>query len=118
MTFVRTCLLPLLALPGLLFVWLVLLLLLAGGCGGPTEVDRDNGRVSIEIQTAVTLKNPRLLEASAARAKDRHDAGLLADADYDALRQIVEKARAGSWQDAEGEAAAFRRRRPFVPPGH
>ena len=63
MTFLRVCLFPALVLPGFLLA-LLLILLLAGGCGGPTQVDRDNGRVLVEVMTALTLKNARLLEAS------------------------------------------------------
>jgi hypothetical protein len=116
MTFIRVCLLPVLALPGVLLVLLVILLL-AGGCGGPTEVDRDNGRVLAEIMTALTMKNSRLLEASANRAEARHDAGQYSDADYEEIRALVEKGRAGQWAVAENAAYAFRKRRPFVRPG-
>ena len=113
MTFIRICVLPALALPGFLLAVLIVLFF-AGGCGGPTEVDRDNGRVSIEIQTAITLKNPRLLEASAVRARARHDAGQLADAEYQTMEAFIDKARAGDWQAAEADAYAFRKRHPFV----
>jgi hypothetical protein len=116
MTFIRMCVLPALALPALLLAMLIVLLF-AGGCGGPTAVDRDNGRVSVEIQTAITLKNARLLEASAVRARARHDAGQLADADYQAMEAIIEKGRSGDWPAAESDAYAFRKRRPFVRSG-
>jgi hypothetical protein len=116
MTFVRVCLFPFLLLPGCLLA-LLLILLLVGGCGGPTQVDRDNGRVLVEVMTALTLKNARLLEASALRARDRHDAGQLADADYQAIESLIVKARDGDWMAAENDANVFRKRRPFVRPG-
>jgi hypothetical protein len=116
MTFLRACLIPFLVPPCFLLA-LLLILLLAGGCGGPTQVDRDNGRVLIEVMTALTLKNARLLEASAERARARHDAGQLADDDYRAMEAFIDKGRAGDWMAAENDAYAFRRRRPFVRPG-
>jgi hypothetical protein len=116
MTFVRLCILPALALPAFLFALLVVLLF-AGGCGGPTEVDRDNGRVLVEIMTAITLKNARLLESSAVRAQTRHDAGQLADTEYEAMQACIAKGRSGDWPAAEAEAYAFQKRHPFVRSG-
>ena len=116
MTFVRLCILPALALPAVLLT-LLIVLLLAGGCSRPTEVDRDNSRVLAEILTAITLKNSRLLEASAGRAEARHDAGQLADAEYQAIESFIDKGRTGDWAAAEADAYAFRKRHPFVRPG-
>ena len=116
MTFVRLCILPALALPGLLLAMLIVLLL-AGGCRRPTAVDRDNSRVLTEILTAITLKNARLLEASAVRAQTRHDAGELGDAEYQGMEAFIDKARSGDWPAAEADAYAFRKRHPFVRPG-
>ncbi|HEX4141995.1 MAG TPA: hypothetical protein VHY91_00460 [Pirellulales bacterium] len=116
MTFVRWCVLPALVLPAFLLA-LLIVLLFAGGCGGPTEVDRDNGRVLVEIMTAITLKNPRLLEASSVRAQSRHEAGQLADAEYEAMQGCIEKGRSGDWPAAESEAYAFHKRHPFVRSG-
>jgi hypothetical protein len=95
----------------------LLLALLASGCGAPTEIDRDNRRVLDAILTAVTLKNPRLLEDDARRAKERYQAGQLSDGDYRALEAIISKARAGDWGGAETDGYAFRKRRPFVKEG-
>ncbi len=108
--------LPALVLPTVQLA-LLLFLLLAGGCSGPTEVDRDNGRVLLEIRTAITLKNARLLEASAGRTQARHEAGQLSDADYQAIAAFIDKGRAGDWAAAEFDADAFHKRRPFVRPG-
>lgn len=116
MTLVRVCILPALALPAIVLAMLIALLL-AGGCSRPTEVDRDNSRVLAEILTALTLKNSRLLEASADRAEARHDAGQLADAEFQAIQSFIDKGRAGDWAEAEADAYAFRKRHPFVRPG-
>jgi hypothetical protein len=90
---------------------------LASGCGGPTEVERDNRRVLDAILTAITLKNPRLLEDDARRARTRYEAGQLKDDDYRAMEAIIDKARAGDWSDAETDGYAFRKQHPFVKEG-
>jgi hypothetical protein len=116
MTLIRLCVLRACVRPRLL-VAMPLMLLLAGGCSAPTEIDRDNARVVAEIMTALTLKNARLLEAGASRAEARHDAGQFSDDDYDQVTALVDKGRAGDWVAAETDAYAFRKRRPFVRPG-
>src|SRR6266404_7477166 len=87
--------------------------LLASGCRGPTEVERDNRRVLDAILTAITIKNHRLLEDDARRARARFDAGQLSADDYQAMEAIITKARAGKWSDAETAGYAFRRLHPF-----
>ena len=90
---------------------------LASGCRGPTEAERDNRRVLDAILTAITLKNPRLLEDDARRARTRHEAGQLNDEDYRAMEAIIAKARAGDWFGAETDGYAFRKQHPFVKEG-
>ena len=88
--------------------------LLFPGCGRPAAVDRDNRRVLEEILTAITLSNPRLLEDSAKRAKERYDADQLTDEEYKAMESIVNKARGGNWGGAGSDAYKFRKEHPFV----
>jgi hypothetical protein len=89
----------------------------APGCRGPTEAERDNRRVLDAILTAITLKNPRLLEDDARRARTRYEAGQLNDEEYRAMEAIVAKARAGDWSGAETDGYAFRKQHPFVKEG-
>jgi len=91
--------------------------LFSPACSGTTAVDRDNRRVLEEILTAITLKNPGLLEESAKRLKARHDAGQLTDEEYQELEAVLDKARGGDWQGAEADGYRFRKKRPFVAPG-
>jgi hypothetical protein len=93
------------------------LVLTITSCRGPTPEDRDNRRAFDALLTAVTLKNPRLLDLSVERIAARHDAGQFSDEDYQSLNAIAERARAGDWAAAEQDGYAFRRRRPFVPFG-
>jgi hypothetical protein len=96
---------------------LLVISILAVGCGGPTGDDRENRRVVEEILTAITLKNSRLLEAAAKRAAQRHDGGLLTDEEYQGLEQVIEQARRGDWPAASAAGYAFRKQHPFVPAG-
>jgi hypothetical protein len=100
-------------------VWSILLglVVLASGCRGPTQEDRDNRRVLDAILTAITIKNPRLLVDNAKRAKARHEAGQLTDEQYQGMEAIINKARGGDWSGAEKEGYEFRNRHPFVKEG-
>jgi len=101
-------------------LWTILLLLalLVSGCQrAPTPDERKNRRALDEILTAVTIKNQRLLGESAARAKDRHDAGQFTDDEFQGIEAFVDKARAGDWSGAEKDGYEFRKKHPFVKEG-
>ncbi|HEY7159262.1 MAG TPA: hypothetical protein VH575_35285 [Gemmataceae bacterium] len=93
------------------------LALLVSACGGPTEQDRDNRRLLDAILTAITIKNPRLLEDNAKRAKQRHEAGQLTDEQYGGMEAILNKARQGDWAGAEKDGYDFRKKHAFVKEG-
>jgi hypothetical protein len=83
----------------------------------PTPEERDNRRALDVILTAITLKNPRLLEESSKRAKARYDAGQLTNQEYQGMEAFINKARGGDWQGAEKDGYEFRKRHPFVREG-
>ena len=91
----------------------LLCLLLLGGCGEPSEDERENRKSFEFLLTAVSLKNPKELEKDANRIAERHAAGKLSDARHRDLQAIVEKARAGNWGEAERMAYEFREAQPF-----
>lgn len=93
------------------------LVLFISACGGPTPQDRDNRRLLDAILTAVTIKNARLLEDNAKRAKERHDAGQLTDEQYRGMEAIIHKARQGDWAGAEKDGYDFRKKHAFVKEG-
>ncbi|MBI3407301.1 MAG: hypothetical protein HY040_02955 [Planctomycetes bacterium] len=93
------------------------LALLTSGCRAPTQEERDNRRALDAILTAITMKNSRLLEESAKRAKSRHDAGQLTNDEYRGMEAFIDKARGGDWSGAENDAYEFRRIHPFVNEG-
>ncbi|HEX4000127.1 MAG TPA: hypothetical protein VHX65_16355 [Pirellulales bacterium] len=91
--------------------------LFAAGCGGPTEVDRDNRRAVDQLLTAITLRSPSLLDAAAKRVATRHSAGQLTDEESQSLEAIIQKAHAGNWGAAETDGYEFRKQNPFVREG-
>jgi hypothetical protein len=93
------------------------LVLLPSGCGGPTPQQRDNRRALEAILTAITMKNARLLEEGARRARERHDTGHLTAEQYRGMEACVVRARGGDWAGAEKDCYELRRKHPFVRDG-
>jgi hypothetical protein len=89
------------------------LALAVAGCGGPSDVERENRKAFEMLLTAISLKNSKELEKDAKRIEARHSVGGLSDARHNDLRRIIEKARAGDWTVAENMAYEFRQKRPF-----
>lgn len=90
-----------------------MLALTFAGCGGPTERERENRKSLEMLLTAITLRNPKELEKDAMRIDERHTSGQLADSNHRDLQEIIGKARAGDWADAEELAYKFREARPY-----
>jgi hypothetical protein len=84
--------------------------LLAGGCGEPSERELNNARAFEALLTAVSLQNPRELEADARRIDDRHASGDLSEASYRELREVIDRGRLKDWAGAEKRAYEFRAR--------
>lgn len=96
---------------------LLALVLFGSGCRGPTQEDRYNRRALEAILTAITMKNTRLLEESAKKAKERKDAGHLTDEQYHGMEAIIKKASEGDWAGAEKDGYEFRKKHPFLKDG-
>ena len=88
-------------------------LLVAAGCGKPSEEERENRRQVDFLITAITLKNKRSLEESTKRIDARHESGLISDRRHREIGEVVAKARAGEWTAAEDMAYEFRKTHPF-----
>ena len=70
----------------------------------PTQREVKNAQASEALLTAVSLKNEKELEGDARLIEDRHSAGVLSDAKYRELGEIIVKARAKDWSGAEKRA--------------
>jgi hypothetical protein len=93
--------------------WLMVLLLAVAGCGEPSERELKNRRELEALLTAISLKNAKELEKDIKRIDDRHASGELSDAGYKDLQEIVKKAQAGDWSEAEKRAYELRESKPF-----
>ena len=92
---------------------LVGLLLLVTGCGEPSVRELENRRELEALLTAVSLRNKKELDRDAKRIDDRHASGQLSEARYKDLAEIVKKAQAGDWGQAEKKAYELRESKPF-----
>lgn len=89
------------------------LLLTLVGCGGPSDQMRENRKALEMLLTAITLRKSKELEKDAGRIEGRHVAGQLSDSSHSALQEIIGKARAGDWVEAEDRAYKFREAQPY-----
>ena len=83
------------------------------GCGGPSEVERENRKSFEALLTAISLKSTKELEKDAKQLDGRRTSGLLSEARHKELSAIIEKARSGEWGAAEEMAYQFRETQPF-----
>ena len=85
-----------------------------GGCSGEPSARELKNRQEFEaLLTAISLKNPKELEADARRIEERQTLGELSNKGYNDLKAIIDKARSGDWAGAEKQAYEFRERRPY-----
>ncbi len=85
-------------------------MLIVAGCGGePSEQEVRNARAFEAFLTAISLRNKAELEKDAKVIDERHAAGQLSDARHNELQEMLRKARAGDWGEAEKLAYVFRR---------
>ncbi|WP_422927970.1 hypothetical protein [Singulisphaera sp. PoT] len=82
--------------------------ILVAGCGQSPQVSGHNREIIVSLATAVSSRNDGWLDANAKLIEERHSQGKLADGEYEALKQIVAKAKAGDWPAAEKEVYALR----------
>ena len=94
--------------------WGVLVFVLSlGGCGGVSESQRDNRRLLDAILTAISLRNEKELLQDERLLEQRRAAGQLSEESFQAIQQIVAKAKSHDWQQAENELYEYRKAAPF-----
>ncbi|MBI3862142.1 MAG: hypothetical protein HY290_09635 [Planctomycetia bacterium] len=89
------------------YLSLMILLMLAAGCGRVTQIDAPNRRIMQGLQTAVSSKKLEWLEASVKLMEEQRTKGEMSDKEYAAFKSIVDKARLGKWDAAQKEAFAL-----------
>lgn len=92
----------------LTLAWIVLVI---AGCGRPPQItgDPDAFKEVDALYTAVTAKNPQLLEQCETRLRALRTAGKLSEPALKSLEPIVAKAKAGDWRPAAEQLNDFMR---------
>jgi len=86
----------------------VALLLLVVGCGPPRAAPQ-NQRLIASLRTAISARSSEWLEKNAAVLEERRAAGTMSDEECEAFQAIIDKAKAGKWEDAEEEVIALQK---------
>ncbi len=91
------------------FLALSLIVVGLGGCGRPPSIgdDKDTFKAVDALYTAVSLRDPKLLDQCEANLKSLHDSGKLPDAAFKSLEPMVTEARAGKWEPAQERLGKF-----------
>jgi hypothetical protein len=86
----------------------VLALCLAG-CGGPAQIgaDRDTFKAVDALYTAVSLRDPALLDRCAADLRKLQGSGKLPEDALGALDGMIAEARTGQWEASQERLARF-----------
>ena len=93
-----------------LVTWLatVTLALLVVGCG-PPQAAPQNQQLIASLRTAISARNSQWLEKNAEVLEKRYAEGKVSDAELEAFQAIINRARAGKWEQAEQEVLAFQK---------
>src|SRR5262245_2606272 len=85
-----------------------LLLIALTGCGAP-QIGEDPGTFKAvdALYTAVSLRDPKLVDQCAANLKGLHDSGKIPSAASRTLDSIIAEARQGKWEPAFDRLSTF-----------
>ena len=86
----------------------VAVLLVVVGCG-PPQVAPQNQRLIASLRTAISARNSQWIEKNAEVLEERRAAGTMSDEEYETFQAIIDKAKAGKWEEAEQKVLAFQK---------
>jgi hypothetical protein len=80
-----------------------LLVLTLGGCGGPPQIgaDQDTFKAVDALNTAVGLRDPKLVDQCETKLKGLRDAGKIPETASKSLDSIIAEAKGGKWEPAQ-----------------
>jgi hypothetical protein len=86
-----------------------LLVLALGGCGGPPQIgaEKDTFKAVDALNTAVGLRDPKLVDRCEAKLKGLRDAGKIPEAASKSLDSIIAEAKGGKWEPAQERLSRF-----------
>ena len=84
------------------------LTLAPAGCGGVAQVDAEHRELVLQLATASSTRDPKLLGEAATEIDRLAASGGLRDDEASAFREILDAAKAGEWDRARDLAYALR----------
>jgi hypothetical protein len=86
-----------------------LLVLAFGGCGRPPQIgaDRDTFKAVDALYTAVSLRDPKLVDQCETKLKGLRDAGKIPETASKSLDSIIAEAKGGKWEPAQERLGRF-----------
>lgn len=86
-----------------------LLALAVAGCGRPAQIGADPEvfKTVDALYTAVSLRDPGLVDPCLATLKGLHEAGKLPGDAFSVLEEMIEEARGGAWEDVQTRLGRF-----------
>lgn len=87
----------------------ILLALAIVGCGSPAQIgpDPEVFKTVDALYTAVSLRDPELVDPCLERLKEHRDAGKLPEDALLALEAMIEQGKGGAWENAQTRLARF-----------
>ena len=73
------------------------------GCGRPPAISKANVKLIEQLHTAVAAKKTDWLDLAAKQVEEHRRAGTLSGAESEAVKSIVDEARQGPWDEANGQ---------------
>src|SRR5690242_8777815 len=91
------------------FVAFLLLGLAIGGCGSHAQIgpDPDTFKAVDALYTAISLRDPKLVDQCAGKLKELQAAGKIPDAAYASLDGMIGEAKSGAWEPSQERLASF-----------
>jgi hypothetical protein len=83
--------------------------LIIGGCGSQPQIgpDREAFKSVDALYTAISLRDPGLLDRCAARLGELAASGKLPEPAHRSLGEIIAEARSGRWEPSQEQLARF-----------
>lgn len=87
----------------------ILTLMIVAGCGRPAQIGAapEVFKTVDALYTAVSLREPKLVDPCLAALKGFHEAGQLPSDAFSTLEAIISEAKGGAWEDAQTRLSRF-----------
>jgi len=76
------------------------------GCG-PPQASPENRHLISSLRTALSAENSTWLTENEQIVEQRREHGKMTQEEYETFREIIDRAKAGAWDEAEQQAIRF-----------